>query len=528
MRKQQTMFAGAAILAGAGLIVKVIGACFKIPLGAILQPEGIAVFSVAYNLYALLFALATAGVPVAVSKQVAEASARGNYSETQAVMQTALLVFVPLGLAGSAALWFGASFFANAMGIAGAGLAMRAIAPAVFFVSLLSVLRGYYQGFRDMVPTATSEVIEALVKLCLGLFLAWYLRRKGLSVEMQAAGALCGVTGGTALACLYLCVLRRRIVLAFPGQTDARCSRRKVLKTLFSQTVPITLSAAVIGLTNVIDSGLIMKLLQRIGYSVSDSMRLYGTYTYATNIFNLPNVLISTLAVSLIPSAAQAVACENKRGFAQIKHDTLSITALLSCAAACGLAALSYPTLDLLYGSGVDEFVLRTAGALLSVLCIGVLPLAMATMTNALHQACGHAKIPMLSMAVGASVKLVANAFLIQIPQINIFGAAISTVLCYTVVAAINWRYLARYESEPLPLCALLARPIFIGVCTGVVAKITFFYMKTIFFSEISLILSVFCGGISFFCISKLLKCSIFSLINAKKYGKKTKKIKFF
>ena len=524
MRKQQTLFAGAAILAGAGVIVKVIGACFKIPLGAILQPEGIAVFSVAYNLYALLFALATSGVPVAVSKQVAEAAAYGRYAETVAVVQTALMVFVPLGLAGSGVLWFGSAYFANAMGIPDAEAAIQAIAPAVFFVSLLSVLRGYYQGFRDMVPTATSEVIEALVKMLLGLFLAWYLRQNGHTVEFQAAGALCGVTAGTALACLYLCLLRRRVSVAFPKKPQCKISRRNLLKTLFSQTVPITLSAAVIGLTNVIDSGLIMKLLQRIGYSVADSMRLYGTYTYATNIFNLPNVLISTLAVSLIPTAAEAVANENRSVLSQTKHDTLSVTALLSCAAASGLAALAYPTLDLLYGRGVEAQVLREAGTMLTILCAGIPPLAIATMTNALHQATGRAKIPMLSMAIGAGVKLAANAILVQIPNINIFGAAVSTVLCYTVVAGINWCFL--YDRDSLR--SLLKRPIVVGICTGTVAKIVYSYTKLVFFSEIAVLLSVFCGGITFFCVGNLLKCSLFFLINAKKYSIKTEKIKFF
>ncbi len=516
MRRKQDLFSGAAVLAGAGLIVKVIGACFKIPLGAMLQPEGNAIFSVAYNLYALLFALATAGVPVAVSKMVALSASEGRYCDAQDTVRVALLVFALIGSLGTCVLWFGAEFFASAMGVFEAGSAIRAVAPAVFFVSLLSVFRGYYQGFCDMVPTATSEVIEATVKLFFGLFLAWWLKQHGGSLAYQAAGAIVGVTVGAAVACGYLAVIRRRVTLSFPKGEKNRKNFRALLKDLFTETLPITLSASVIGLTNVIDSGLIMNLLQKSGCSVQRAMRLFGTYTYATNLFGLPNVLVSTIAVSLVPTVAGA----DNDTLENTTRDTLSVAATLSISAACGLGVLAYPVLKLLYGGGVEDGVLQTAGSLLSLLCFAIPPLALATVMNALHQASGKARVTVVAMMAGAVVKLVANLCLVRNPDIRIFGAAISTILCYLTICGVDFWCLNCGRS----LVKLLGRPVLIGICTGCAAKVAYCCLKTVFLMEITTFFSVFCGGMIFLIVAFITKDTVFVHFNAKKTVKKVKK----
>lgn len=520
MRRKQDLFSGAAVLAGAGLVVKVIGACFKIPLGAMLQPEGSAIFSVAYNLYALLFAIATAGVPVAVSRQVALAAATGRYSDAQDTARVALSVFSLIGLLGTGTLWFGADFFARAMGVFEAHSAIRAIAPAVLFVSLTSVFRGYYQGFCDMVPTAASEIIEAAVKLCLGLFLAWYFKNRGETLSRQAAGAISGVTVGALVACVYLMMIRRRVIVSFPRGESSRKSRWNLLKELFSETLPITLSASIIGLTNVIDSGLIMNLLQRSGCAAGEAMRLFGTYTYATNLFGLPNVLISTIAVSLVPTVASATVSEKQDALKNTARDTLSVAATLSVSAACGLGVLAHPTLKLLYGGGVADDVLQTAGTLLSVLCFAIPLLALTTVLNAVHQASGKARVTVLAMAVGAAVKLLANLILVRHPNIHIFGAAIGTILCYLTICIIDLSFL-RDRAWGV---GLIGKPIVIGVATGCVAKITYCCLRSMFSSEIATILSVFCGGIVFLIVGVLTKDTIFVYFNAKKTVKKVKK----
>lgn len=524
MRKEQNVFTGAAILAGAGMIVKVIGACFKIPLGALLRPEGIAIFSVAYNLYALLFSFATAGVPIAVSKQVAEALADGRRTDAIRIGKAALFCFSFVGLIGAAVLFLFAEPLAQSMGIAAASRAIRTVAPAVFFVSIVSVFRGYYQGHRDMIPTASSEVIEATTKLVLGLFCAWWLGQHGASVSVQAAGAIGGVTVGTVVSCLYFCLSRRVTVFRFLPVREHKTSYRVLMRDILLQTIPITLGTAVMGLTNVIDSALIIKLLQRTGYAVEQSMWLYGTYTYAANLFNLPSVLINTLAVSLIPTVAGAAANQQSESLKETTEQVLSVSALLALCAAFGLAALATPVMDLLYGNGVEPAAVGQAGDLLAVLCVGIPPLAITTITNALHQAQGRMKLPVISMLIGAMVKVIANACLIQNPKIHILGAAISTVMCYYVIAGINWMFLKRKNQHFISPMKLCVKPILVGLCTGLAAKLSYSWLVCFTPSELATMFSVFCGGAVSIGVSSCIGVSFLSVINAKISAKKVKR----
>ena len=264
VHKKQGLMHGAMILAVAGMIVKVIGALFKIPLGAVLGPEGMANFSIAYNIYALLFVLSTAGVPVAVSKMIAEECALHRYGEVRGIFRVSLMAFAVIGGVASLALFLGADFFAQIMGSAVARDAIRAIAPAIFFVSIASICRGYYQGHSNMIPTAFSEVIEALGKLAIGLSAAFWLSKNGYPSHIVAAGAVLGVSVGALASALFLLFRRRKE----NGRCEAaRAGRRVILKRLLSTAIPITIGASIISLTNVIDSAIVMNLLQKIGYT---------------------------------------------------------------------------------------------------------------------------------------------------------------------------------------------------------------------------------------------------------------------
>ena len=160
--KKQTYLEGAATLIFANIVVKVIGALFKIPLANILEEEGMALFSTAYNFYTVLFVIATAGLPVAVSKMVSESIAKGKHKEVNRIFKAAVSLLSILGIIGAVILFFGAKAFANAAGSSGSYLGIIAISPAIFFVSVLSSFRGYFQGMSNMVPTAISEVIAPL------------------------------------------------------------------------------------------------------------------------------------------------------------------------------------------------------------------------------------------------------------------------------------------------------------------------------------------------------------------------------
>ena len=198
--KNQTFMKGALILLIANMVTKVIGMIFKIPLTYLLKPEGMAVFGAAYQIYTVMFIIATAGLPVAISKMVSESEVKGNKEESKRILSVSLLVLTSICFAGMLALFFGADMFANAISCPSAANAIRAIAPSIFFVGIVSAFRGFFQGHQNMVPTAWSEVVESTGKLVFGFGLAYYFINITSNVDMGAAGAVLGVSLGSLLA----------------------------------------------------------------------------------------------------------------------------------------------------------------------------------------------------------------------------------------------------------------------------------------------------------------------------------------
>ncbi len=463
------------MLAASGIIVKIIGALFKIPIGGILKPEGMANFSIAYNIYALLFVLSTAGVPVAVSKIISHAHAVGRGWEARRIYSVSRNFFAAVGGIGSIVMYVWAPDFASFMSAAGSAPAIRAVAPAVFLVSLSAVSRGYYQGLSDMYPTAKSQVYEALGKLIVGFGAAWFLNKNGFGPSVCAAGAVLGVSVGALLSTAYLAAVNfahrgkeEKPPLAIPR------SAKNIIKELVRLSVPITAGAAVISLTNVIDSALVMRLLGESGLATGESMWLYGAYNYACNLFNLPSAVISTLGVSLIPKISAAHARRDLDVLSATSNTAVKVALLFAFPAAAGLLVLALPVMNILYGASVDAEAVHVSAVLLKYLTPAIPPLAVVTVTNAIHQACGNVRLPVLSMLCGAAVKLASNYFFVSIPQFNIKGAAISTVLCYTVIAVINCSAFKRINVR-MKIISIFIKSGIPAFATGAAAYCTYF-----------------------------------------------------
>lgn len=473
--KKQSFIHGAAILAVAGIVVKVIGACFKIPLGAVLGPEGMANFSIAYNIYALLFVLSTAGVPAAVSKMVSEAMTLGNLSDVRRIYKVSYLAFAFIGGIGFAVMFFGAPVFASFMGSPDAEASIRAIAPAVMFVAISSINRGYYQGRSNMYPTAVSEVTEAVGKLVIGLGAALWLKKSGFGDSAVSAGAVLGVSAGAFLSALYFALLKDGADYSTAG---AGRKKRNILAELMRLAVPITMGAAVISLTNVIDSALVMNLLQKTGFTLREAKWLYGSYNYSANLFNLPSTVVTTISVALIPTVSGAYASKSFLRLDKTVNSALKLTMLVAIPSAAGLFALAHPILDLLYGASVEVESIAAAGRMLAVLSFAIPFLAVTSLTNAVHQSLGRVNFPVFSMLCGAGVKILSNAILVGKPAINIYGAAISTVLCYITISLINIYGFKKYAFMQLDLTKIFIKPMISGVCTGVASYCFQMYVK--------------------------------------------------
>lgn len=462
-QKQNSFFGGAAILAAGILIVKLIGMFYKIPLINIIGEAGAADFNNAYNIYAVLLTVSTAGLPVAVSKLVSEANALNRRNQVRRTFRLALVLFLTLGLISFLVMFFRADALAGMMNDSKAAAGIRALAPAVVCVGCLAALRGYSQGHSNMAPTSVSQIIEALCKLVVGLGLAFWLVKQGKDPDVAAAGAITGVTVGTVVALIYM-------VLDFflsrgredTHGTDRPDSAGSILANILKIAVPITLSSSMVGIVTVIDSSLVQGQLQSaLDLTEKASRTLYGNYSGALNIYNLPTSLMAAITASVIPAVSAALARRDRRGAARITGSALRITALLSFPMGVGLFVLGTPIIRLLFPSLNVE----VAGPLLSTLGIATPFVCMVLVCNSVLQAHGFINLPVIVMVLGGIVKIVNNYNLVG--AIGIAGAPVGNILCFGLALVLDLVVITRVIPNRPRLLPIFVKPAIASAIMG-------------------------------------------------------------
>ena len=479
-QKQNSFFGGAAILAAGILIVKLIGMFYKIPLINIIGEAGAADFNNAYNIYAVLLTVSTAGLPVAVSKLVSEANALNRRNQVRRTFRLALVLFLTLGLISFLVMFFRADALAGMMNDSKAAAGIRALAPAVVCVGCLAALRGYSQGHSNMAPTSVSQIIEALCKLVVGLGLAFWLVKQGKDPDVAAAGAITGVTVGTVVALIYM-------VLDFflsrgredTHGTDRPDSAGSILANILKIAVPITLSSSMVGIVTVIDSSLVQGQLQSaLDLTEKASRTLYGNYSGALNIYNLPTSLMAAITASVIPAVSAALARRDRRGAARITGSALRITALLSFPMGVGLFVLGTPIIRLLFPSLNVE----VAGPLLSTLGIATPFVCMVLVCNSVLQAHGFINLPVIVMVLGGIVKIVNNYNLVG--AIGIAGAPVGNILCFGLALVLDLVVITRVIPNRPRLLPIFAKPAVASAVMGGAAWAVYGLLSRILSSE--------------------------------------------
>lgn len=471
-QKQNTMFGGVAILAAGIAIVKLIGALFKIPLFNVLGETGSADFYNAYSIYAVLLTVSTAGLPVALSKTVAEANTLGRHNQKQRVFRVALSAFLAMGIASFAVMWFGADWLAGLMNNSHAAPGIRALAPAVVCVGCLSAFRGYAQGHMNMTPTSVSQIIEALCKLFLGLALAAFIMSRTFTgamaqeqASLAAAGAITGVTVGTVLALVYMVVdYVRSCRQTERDGTDRPDGAGHIFKSLMRIAVPITLSTSLVPIINVLDNALVQGQLQdALGMTEQASRALYGNYTVAISLHNLPGSFMTALTAAIIPAVSAALARGNREGSARITGSVLRITGLLAMPMGVGLLVLAGPIMKLLY----PRYDVTLTGPMLAILGPAAVCVCLVLVCNAVFQAYGHVFLPIATTLVGGAVKIISNYNLVSVPDVHIYGAPVGTLLCYVVVLILDLILLRRIVPGIGKYAGVFGKPLLASVVMG-------------------------------------------------------------
>jgi len=466
--RSRSFFEGAFILVLSNVIVKVIGALFNIPIVNMIGGDGNGIFTVAYYVYTAMFVISTAGLPVAVSKMVAEANALGKYGEVRRIFRVAVITFSIVGLAFTAVMMLGARWFVEIIGNSRAYYAVLAIAPAIFFVAIVSAFRGYFQGLSNMVPTAISQLIEAGGKLVFGLGLTYLLIRRGYPLEIVVAGSIGGVTLGTVFSALYIVLARVRGGSGLPEgaiETGEVSPYSDIARRLIKIAVPITIGSSVLSVTNLIDTAVVLNRLQDAGQTEVQANYTYGCYSMAVKMFNMPQALIVALAVSIIPAVAAAIVKRDHEKAASTIMAALRFTGIMALPCAAGLAVLSHPILSLLYYRRPEE--VDMAAPLLVIIAPAVLLVALVSVGNAMLQAMGRVKVPMKTILIGGVVKLTTNYILVGTQGIEIYGAPIGTTLCYGTIALLDLIIIAR-EVRGVSVVRCFFKPFLASALMGV------------------------------------------------------------
>ena len=499
-QKQNTFFGGAAILAVGILVVKLIGMFYKIPLTNIIGEQGNADFNNAYYIYSVLLTISTAGLPVAVSKLVSEANALGRRNQVHKTFRLSMLLFLSLGVISFLVMFFRADLLAGLMNDDKAAAGIRALAPAVICVGCLAALRGYSQGHSDMTPTSVSQIIEALCKLVVGLSLAYWLINAGQTPDVAAAGAITGVTVGTMVALVYMVLNHVWKWSREPRLSrDVPDSAGTILKDILRIAIPITLSSSMVGIVTVIDSSLVQGQIQRVLLENPDSWALYqnfvdfapleqaietwkatlasgaaadmaalnqhlaleappeaalalneavqsisrtlyGNYSGALNIYNLPTSLMAAVTAAVIPAVSGALARRDRRGAARVSGSALRITALVAFPMGVGLFVLGEPIMRLLFTKLNSEL----AGPLLSTLGLATVFVCMMLVCNSILQAHGFVSLPVLVMVLGGALKIFTNYNLVARPSVGIYGAPTGNILCFALCLVLDLLIISR------------------------------------------------------------------------------------
>lgn len=484
-QKKQNFVFGAMLLMISGILCKVIGACFKIPLQYMIDDDGMGYYSSAYSIYNVLFMISTSGIPVAVSRIIASYIVKKDGAAVKKTFRISTAILLVLGFLGSALMFFFAGPISeNILKSPDSKYAIMALAPTLLFICLESSLRGYFQGHQNMTPTSVSQIIESFGKLLIGLGAAVYAQKAGLPLPVVAAYAILGIGIGAAFSCIYLIVYKLAYRSFDYGVCENSPSSAQIAKELILIAVPITLSSLVLSIAGLVDSMTIMRRLQESGLTLETAKNiladypaqyflsqmtdqgilesaaniLYGNYTtLAVTYYNLPLVLLTPISVSMLPAISEAFTKGSKKQIDDIIDSAFRIQSAVALPCAAGLCILSGPALSVLYRSKLS---VDRAAPLLSILSISIFFVAMVSITNSVLHSMHRQWLPIISMAAGTAVKIVVAYILIGIPQIGIYGAPISTTACYLTAMLFNFYFMSKYAGCKPSIRKVFAKPL--------------------------------------------------------------------
>ena len=477
MQQESKFIKGALILTASNLVVKILGAVYRVPLMRILGKEGMGLFMAVYPFYTMMLSISTAGVPLAVSKLVSEKLALDNYTGAKQVFKVALILMFASGMVVTGALICIAPYYtANVLKVPRTLYPMVAIAPTIVFFATKAVYRGFFQGQERMGPSAIASIVEQLVRVGTIFTLAIILVKK--SLEMGAAGAAFGSVTGAAAGFIVLFTYFHRSKreynqLAEQATANSLSPTKKVIKEIFILALPITIGSIIVPIVNMVDSTLILPRLQAGGFSEEAALGMLGIFSGAAMaLVNVPSIFTLGLGASLLPAISKANAVKDLNAVDKLNRLSLKIGQIIALPSAVGLFILAEPISIFLFANAA---VARP----LSVVAFATIFIVLNQTTTPILQGLGKTYVPVTHMLIGLLPKLAINYFLTPIASINILGPAFGTIITFAIASFLNLRAIHRFTNTRMPFFSSFIKPAINAVLMGV----SVYYIYPLFYS---------------------------------------------
>lgn len=499
---KKSFFQGAFILTLAGILGKILSAGYRVPFNRIVGAEGAGIYSMSYSIYSIIFALSTAGIPLAVSKMVAVSEERQLHGESVRIVRVASVLLVIIGIVVAisfyvAAPWLAEHYFEEPR----VTLSLRALAPAMLFSCLMAVFRGFFQGHINMIPTGISQILEQFFRVGTILLSLFVLAGQPLCV-MVAGASFGSMIGGLAGFIFLTIIFIRYIKKNHPQNTDQAnldlaMSNRQIINQLLYYAVPISIGALMLPIMQFIDSSIVARRLEILGYQHEVAISQLGYISnYAMPIINLPFIITTAIAASLLPTVAEALELNDRYLLNKNIRSAMIITMILVLPASAGLMSLATPISILLYNDA-------KAGAVLAALAFTILVIGVYQVTSGALQGLGYVMVPMISLFFGLSGKIILTWYMPGLFNLGVKGAAYATVIAFAGAAIHNIGHLFyRVGWEWFDYKQMLLKPIFATVVMYFV--VIFLYgglHQLTSMTSIPLLIAMSIGGLSYFLV---------------------------
>ena len=466
-----------AILAAAGIITRLIGIAYRIPVNNILGDEGQGFYGCAYSIYNIALLLTSYSLPLAVSKLVSARVAKGEHKNAMRIFKSALLFALVVGTLVGVIVFAFADFIAgNIMSLRLSVYALRVLAPGLLIVAVMGVVRGFFQGMGTMVPTAVSQILEQIVNAIVSVIGASYLLQMGkkaaesqnepsLPFAYGAAGGTLGTVSGALFGLVFLVVLLKlfypKLQKRIARDTMHREESYKEIYTVLLLTIaPVILSTAIYNINDTIDQGIFSSIVISQGYTEKQAASLLGMFTGKYNtLIHIPLAVANSLGASLIPSLTGAVATGNRKQIHAKIQLVIRFAMLIAIPSCIAFMAIPNQILSLLYIGNVD-----IPAKLLRIGAITVVFYCLSTVTNSILQGLNHMTTPVKHGAISLVVHLIAVVIMLVGFKWNIYSLVVGNIVFSLCMCILNAKALVRYagyrqefkKTFMLPLSAAL------------------------------------------------------------------------